>query len=255
MGAIHNGHLSLLRHAILETDISVCSIFVNPAQFNNREDYINYPARITEDLQLLESTGCDCVFVPDEQEIYGGDHANSLQLYFGHLETVCEGKFRNGHFKGVGLIVAKLFNIISPDVVYFGQKDLQQVAVINKLISDLSFNILLRRVPTVREPDGLALSSRNLRIAPEDRPGAVKFYQTLLMAKELLIQGTPVQKIRQDAEKFFDNDPVNRLEYLELVDFENFSEIGEYKGQHTVAFCISGYTRNIRLIDNILIKE
>ncbi|HLF34602.1 MAG TPA: pantoate--beta-alanine ligase, partial [Cyclobacteriaceae bacterium] len=188
-------------------------------------------------------------------EIYGGDHTNCLQLYFGHLETVCEGKFRNGHFKGVGLIVAKLFNIISPDVVYFGQKDLQQVAVINKLIKDLSFNILLRRVPTVREPDGLALSSRNLRIASEDRPGAVKFYRALLTAKDLLIQGATVRKIRQEAEKLFENDPVNRLEYLELVDFESFAEIGEYKGQPSLAFCIAGYTRNIRLIDNILIKE
>jgi pantoate--beta-alanine ligase len=255
MGALHEGHLSLIRASLQETDITVCSIFVNPAQFNVIEDFTNYPRKTELDLKLLETEGCHCVFMPENEEMYEPGPGDTLKMNFGIIENVCEGKYRPGHFNGVGLIVAKLFNIIQPDRVYFGQKDLQQIAVINKLIKDLSYKLTLRRIPTLREADGLAMSSRNLRIASVDRGGAVIFYNALIKAKISLLNGIPVEEIKKDILKQFENDRVYSLEYLELVEYEHFEVINEYKGQDSLAFCIAGYARNIRLIDNILIND
>ena len=254
MGALHEGHISLVRKAVLENDISVCSIFVNPAQFNNPEDFANYPVNPDGDIQLLGSAGCSVVFLPDSREIYDMGTNGYLTIDFGYLNTICEGRYRPGHFSGVGLIVAKLFNIIMPHRAYFGQKDLQQFAVIRKLVHDLSIPVELRRMPIIREPDGLAMSSRNQRISPADRPGAIIFHQTLMRAKRLLLEGYNTERIKKEAIDQFNGDQVYRLEYLELVNADNFELVENYEGQPNLAFCIAGYCRNIRLIDNLLIN-
>jgi pantoate--beta-alanine ligase len=255
MGAIHEGHLALIGASMNECDYTVCSIFINPAQFDNREDFIKYPVRTDEDLDMLQSAGCHAVFMPDVSELYEENFTNSLSINFGGLESVCEGKFRRGHFNGVGLVVAKLFHILQPDTAYFGQKDLQQVAVINKLVRDLSFNIRIRRIPTIRESDGLAMSSRNLRIPASDRPRASIFYNSLKKSRELLLDNVPVDVIRQKISDDFDSDPVHKLEYLELVETETFRIVDHYSARDHLAFCIAGYSGIIRLIDNILINE
>ena len=255
MGALHEGHMALIRSSRSENDLTICSIFVNPAQFNNSEDYSNYPVKTGEDLKLLESAGCDVVFLPDYREMYENDPGTHLSFNFGKIETVCEGKFRPGHFNGVGLIVSKLFNTISPDRAYFGQKDLQQVALIRKLIADLCYPVDLRIIPTVRESDGLALSSRNLRISAPDRPKAAILYNSLLKAKKLLREGSSVDTIKKIIGNLFENEPIFRLEYLELVHAESFEVMQVFDKQSYLAFCIAAWCRNIRLIDNILINE
>jgi pantoate--beta-alanine ligase len=255
MGALHEGHLSLVRASVAENDLTVCSVFVNPAQFNNPEDFMNYPVNTEGDIRLLETSGCNLVFIPDRNEIYDSEVNEHLTISFGYLETVCEGKYRPGHFKGVGLIVAKLFNIIRPGKAYFGQKDLQQFAVIRKLVSDLSYPIDLRRIPIVREPDGLAMSSRNLRISPEDRPGAVIFSAALKEARKLLMDGVSPEEIKKTVNKLFENNVAFKIEYLELVNADSFEQINTFKEGTNLAFCIAGYCRNIRLIDNLLINE
>ena len=255
MGALHEGHISLVRTAARENDVTVCSIFINPTQFNNPEDFKNYPVNIGGDTNLLESSGCNAVFMPDRDEMYESNSNETLTIDFGYLNTVCEGRYRPGHFNGVGLIVAKLFNIIMPDRAYFGQKDLQQFAVIRKLVSDLSYPVKLIRMPIIRETDGLAMSSRNLRIKPGDREGAVIFNKTLKQARELLLGGSLIDEIKDIANNSFKKNPVYRLEYLELVDADSFKLIDTYKRQPNLAFCIAGYCRDIRLIDNLLINE
>jgi len=170
MGALHNGHLALVNASKNQCEITVVSIFVNPAQFNNAEDLEKYPNTIEKDTALLKAAGCNFLFLPSVKEIYPNTH--DLSISFGALENNLEGRFRPGHFQGVGLVVSKLFNICQPDYAFFGQKDLQQFFVINKLIDQLSFPIDLKMVETSREENGLAMSSRNLRLSERDKSEA-----------------------------------------------------------------------------------
>jgi pantoate--beta-alanine ligase len=198
--------------------------------------------------------GCDAVFIPLSTEIYPSPENESTTIQLGFLDTVCEGLYRPGHFSGVATVVIKLFNIIRPDRVYFGQKDLQQVAVIRQLINDLSYNIDLILVPTVRENDGLAFSSRNVRIPTENRKSAVLFYQSLIHAKNQFLSGTPIPDIRDHIKNSFLDHTECILEYIEFVDPLNFRTITTPKINSVVGICIAGYIRNIRLIDNLLIN-
>jgi pantoate--beta-alanine ligase len=171
MGALHQGHLDLVAKSIESMDFTVVSIFVNPTQFNSSEDFQKYPQTLEADLALLESAGVDFVFVPTVASLY--PQPSHLRFDFGSLEQVLEGEFRPGHFNGVGLVVAKLFHLIQPTRAFFGQKDLQQVAIIKRLVQDLSFGLSIEVVPTRREKDGLAMSSRNMRLNPEERQQAL----------------------------------------------------------------------------------
>src|SRR6478735_2463281 len=175
MGALHTGHLTLIKEAKAENDLTVCSIYVNPTQFNNASDLAKYPRLLEKDSQLLKEAGCDVLFAPENSEMYASP--SELKLEFGQLDKILEGKFRPGHFSGVGLVVSKLFNIVKPDRAYFGQKDFQQFAIISKLNEELLFGISLKAVYIVREEDGLAMSSRNLRLSSEERKKAIIFYQ------------------------------------------------------------------------------
>lgn len=248
MGALHQGHLELVKAARAENDLVVCSIFVNPTQFNNPDDLSAYPRTLEADCRLLESVGCDIVFAPSVEEMY--PYPLDLSLNFGTLETVMEGAFRPGHFNGVGIVVSKFFNLIQPHRAYFGQKDLQQTAIIKSLIRNLSYPIELRICPTVRESDGLAMSSRNVRLTPEERSIAPTIYRILNECKTALLEGTPVEVALKNARDAFNQQPAFRLEYIELVDADTLKPLNETGKAN--ALCVAVHLGNVRLIDNIV---
>ncbi len=248
MGALHQGHLELVKAARAENDLVVCSIFVNPTQFNNPDDLSAYPRTLEADCRLLESVGCDIVFAPSVEEMY--PYPLDLSLNFGTLETVMEGAFRPGHFNGVGIVVSKFFNLIQPHRAYFGQKDLQQTAIIKSLIRNLSYPIELRICPTVRESDGLAMSSRNVRLTPEERSIAPTIYRILNECKTALLEGTPVEVALKNARDAFSQQPAFRLEYIELVDADTLKPLNETGKAN--ALCVAVHLGNVLLIDNIV---
>jgi pantoate--beta-alanine ligase len=251
MGALHGGHLSLVKASVQEADVTVCSIFVNPTQFNNEEDLLNYPKTFKEDIRILKMAGCDIVYAPPREDLYENEAKRITELRFGEFEKILEGKYRPGHFGGVALVVSKLFNIVTPDLTYFGQKDLQQYHLIRQLIKDLSYNIEIRCVPTVREKDGLAMSSRNLRIPQELRPLAATFYQCLIKGKKMLNNGASILSVKREVKEIFTESAELRLEYFEMVDTGNFKIIDQVKNENETSLCIAGYLNNIRLIDNV----
>jgi pantoate--beta-alanine ligase len=250
MGALHSGHISLIHRAKSETNVVVCSIFVNPTQFNNAHDLTVYPRTLEADCKMLDKAKCDYVFAPSPTEMYQVPH--QIKFDFGSLEHVMEGKFRPGHFNGVGIVVSKLFNIVQPDKAFFGQKDIQQCAVINRLIIDLSFQIDLIICETERENDGLAMSSRNRNLTPEQRKIAPKLYENMWLCSQFLQEGQPVEMVKdfmQNALKQIDG---IELEYFEVVDRTNLESIENYKRNQS-AMCIAAFLGKTRLIDNMLI--
>lgn len=252
MGALHEGHLSLVRMSVNAGDLPVASVFVNPTQFNNSEDLEKYPRNLDRDLELLESAGCEAVFAPSTQEMYPA--SPNLTVDFGSLETELEGRFREGHFKGVGLVVSKLFNIAQPDSAYFGQKDLQQYFIIERLVQQLSFPIKLQMAPIVREPHGLAMSSRNERLSQKDRTEAGLIYQSLQMARqELLNPAHSISEVRQKVDELFKTSNRLSLEYFEVISTSDFKPLNEIKNNATTALCIACEIGQVRLIDNLLL--
>lgn len=251
MGALHAGHVSLIKASKLDNDITLSSIFVNPIQFNNQNDLLKYPRSIEKDIPMLETAGCDVLFSPDDGEMY--PQKATLKIDLGPLDQSMEGKFRPGHFSGVAVVVAKLFNIVEPDNAYFGQKDWQQYAVIQKLIQELNFQIKLHSIPTLREPDGLALSSRNLRLTAKQREHANIFYQGLVRASTQLKEGRPFSDIKVHIKSMVEDYPDVKLEYMELVDSENLSPLENVSLSKQPILCIAGYIGEIRLIDNMFV--
>ncbi|UZD21326.1 pantoate--beta-alanine ligase [Algoriphagus halophytocola] len=249
MGALHQGHLDLVRQAKSSTDIVIASIFVNPTQFNNQEDFDNYPITLEQDLEKLEKEKVDYVFVPDTDTMYPSQP--KLSIDFGELERVLEGAFRPGHFNGVGIIVAKLFNIIRPHKAFFGQKDLQQTGIIKRLVSDLSIPVQLEIVPTRREKDGLAMSSRNVRLSQEERQASLLLYSSLTKAKEELLAKQPWLKVQQQIHRDFEQAPLAKLEYFELIHPESFEGYSEFDLKQKSSICVAAYIGNVRLIDNL----
>jgi pantoate--beta-alanine ligase len=249
MGALHQGHLELINRSKLQNDITVCSIFVNPTQFNNPADLEKYPRDIPADLSKLEKQLCDVVFVPEVHEIYANE--SYVNLNFGYLEEILEGKYRPGHFNGVGLVVTKLFNIVSPNRAYFGTKDLQQLIIITKLAKDLLFDIEVIPVETVREPDGLAMSSRNALLSSTERQQASDLYKALTSAQRKLKVRQSVVSVKKQLRDFFENDSAVDLEYFEVVNSDNLQTISEIQQSKKVSLCIAGYLGKVRLIDNI----
>jgi pantoate--beta-alanine ligase len=249
MGALHAGHLALVQTAKANNDIVVCSIFVNPTQFNNANDLAVYPRTLTSDAQLLESVDCDFVFAPNSEEMY--PNLPNLKFDFGDLERVMEGEFRPGHFNGVGIVVSKLFHIVKPDRTYFGQKDLQQCAVVRRLIDDLSFDLALIICQTHRENDGLAMSSRNRNLSEEQRNIAPNLYKTMHLAKEKILSGESVQEVKIFVKNTLSNIQGIDLEYFEVSDLDNLKPINDYIAGKT-AFCIAAFLGKTRLIDNLI---
>lgn len=250
MGALHAGHISLIERAKAENDLAVCSIFVNPTQFNNPEDLKKYPRTLERDCEMLISAGCDVVFAPSAEEMYLS--LPQLRMDFGTLETVMEGKFRPGHFNGVGIVVSKLFNIVKPEKAYFGLKDLQQVAVIRRMVQDLSFDLEIIPCPTLRETDGLAMSSRNTRLSPEARALAPQIYKVLNLAKEKLQAGASVSEMQVIVNQHFTVFPEFELEYFEAADFDTLLPIETKIADGKTALCVAAFLGGVRLIDNIV---
>jgi pantoate--beta-alanine ligase len=251
MGALHEGHISLIELSKKENEITVSSIFVNPLQFNDKNDLINYPRFPKEDQHKLEQAGCHAVFCPDEKEMYADKPV--VGIHFGYLENIMEGKFRPGHFQGVGVVVAKLLNITQPDTAFFGQKDLQQFVVISKLVRDLSFPVTLRCAPTVREKNGLAMSSRNERLTSMERKEAAVFYKSLLFARENLLNGMKIEELKHKVEEKFQSLEGINLEYFEIADAKTLMPVQDIHQHEQVALCIAGYCGKVRLIDNLFL--
>ncbi|SFT78742.1 pantoate--beta-alanine ligase [Algoriphagus locisalis] len=249
MGALHEGHLDLVRKAKSECDIVVVSVFVNPTQFNNQEDFDNYPNTLEADLAKLKEEKVDFVFVPNTENIY--PEKPQLSIDFGNLETVLEGAFRPGHFNGVGIIVSKLFNIIRPHKAYFGQKDLQQTGIIKRLVKDLSMNVQLVIVPTRREQDGLAMSSRNMRLSTDERQQALILINSLEKAKQELLTGKAWFEIQNQINHDFEEMPLASLEYFELIHPESFTRYSAFDANQKSSICVAAYVGKIRLIDNL----
>jgi pantoate--beta-alanine ligase len=249
MGALHQGHLELIKVAKAENRTTVCSIYVNPTQFNNSSDLEKYPRMVERDSLLLKEAGCDVVFIPNNAEMYA--RKNTLSFDFGQLDKVMEGKFRPGHFSGVALVVSKLFNIVQPDKAYFGQKDYQQFKIISKVVEELLFDLKLSLVPIVREKSGLAMSSRNQRLNEEEKIKATVFYQSLLSARELLMNGASIENVKIEVKRKCESVEGVRLEYIELADKENLNPTEFVSGKGILL--IAGYMGEVRLIDNLLL--
>ncbi|MEQ8714275.1 MAG: pantoate--beta-alanine ligase [Cyclobacteriaceae bacterium] len=247
---MQSAHKELIQHSLRENECTVVSLFVNKAQFNNEADYSNYPEQVEEDKLMLEGLKCDVVFTPTDAVMYS--NGRPLGFDFGSLEKVMEGKFRPGHFSGVGLIVSKLLNIVTPDCAYFGQKDIQQCAVINKLVKDLNYPVDIRVVPTVRDKNGLALSSRNLLLTDEERIIASDIHGSLKAAREMLLtQAGSVSETKKMIAELFQNDGPLNLEYFEIVSSETLLPVENIQTGEQVSLCMAAYLGEVRLIDNI----
>ena len=247
MGALHDGHVSLIHQAKKETDVVIASIFVNPTQFNNPDDLTNYPRMQEEDIALLQKNNCDCVFIPDVQTMYPDDFSE-ITLNLSPLDQVMEGKHRPGHFKGVINVVKRFFDMIQPDVAFFGNKDFQQVAIIKAMTTKLKLPIRIVGCPTLREENGLALSSRNLRLSDQQRQEATAIYQTLTIGKKVANYFTPEQTLNEMISHF--NHTSLKLEYLEIVDPTTLLPLTHHWVPGATA-CIVAYCGDVRLIDNL----
>lgn len=248
MGALHNGHLELIKQSKKENDFTYVSIFVNPLQFNNPEDLEKYPRPIEKDVQLLESIDADALFLPDFEQVYNSDILPD-EIDLTYLNSILEGPKRPGHFEGVVKVVSILFKIIRPHNAYFGLKDFQQVKVIQQLVREKKYPIQIIEVPTVREPDGLAMSSRNLRLSETARKEAPKIYQWLQKAKQLYHNGMSISDIEKYIILEIEKEKSFVLDYFEIRDAENLMEI-QSSHQKPIAL-IAVYLEGIRLIDNL----
>jgi pantoate--beta-alanine ligase len=250
MGALHEGHLELVRQASRENDKVVVSIFVNPIQFNNTEDLEKYPRTLEADLAKLVTTHCSFVFAPSADEMY--PEPDTTEFDFGNLDKVMEGQFRPGHFKGVGIVVKKLFEIVTPDKAYFGEKDYQQLAIIKHMVHSLNMAIEIVSCSIVREPDGLAMSSRNERLSREERSIAPTIYQALSKAKENYSWFTP-EGVGKMVIGEIEQNPLFRVEYGQVVDSITLQPIAEWDDTEHAILCIAVFLGQVRLIDNIVL--
>ncbi len=251
MGALHDGHGALMRQAREETGYVVATIFVNPTQFDRPDDLQSYPRDLETDLAFCERLGVDAVFAPDAQEMYRDENLTSVAV--AGISSRLEGEFRPGHFRGVATVVAKLFNIVPADRAYFGEKDAQQLAVIQRMAADLNFPVIVVPVPTVREPDGLAMSSRNQRLTPEQRRIAPVLYRALCAADALIHGGSRSAVIvKQGALALLSRTPEFRVEYLDIVNPATFQPVDMVSGD--VRITAAAWLGDVRLIDNILVR-
>ena len=252
MGALHEGHLTLVKKSLAENDLTVVSIFVNPIQFNSKEDLDNYPKDFEADLDLLKSYNVDYVFCPDEKDLY--PTAPLVSINFGDISHLMEGKFRKGHFEGVGVIVCKLLNLLSPNTAYFGLKDLQQFLLIKRMCEDLNFRTRIVGVETVREKSGLAMSSRNRRLSDHGKEIASLLYKGLKSMEEGVFNRLSVSNLVHDANDVFRRSDLIQIEYLEVVDPSTLEPVDSYEDMDELAICVAGYVEGIRLIDNLYLR-
>lgn len=254
MGALHPGHLTLISASKINDGVTVCSIFVNPTQFNDPKDFEKYPVTIDRDIELLEMAGCDVLFLPAVSEIYPGGKAQSRHYDLGYLESVLDGKFRPGHFQGVCTVVERLLDIVKPGNLYLGQKDYQQCMVITRLVELMGRrdSIHINICPTLREPDGLAMSSRNMRLNENERQTATEIFKTLSAIKKNLQPGDLVplkeRAIKRLKEAGFKTD------YIEIADAASLELLHEWDGRRKLVALTAAFLNEVRLIDNMLLN-
>lgn len=266
MGALHPGHLSLIENAMEKCDVVVCSIFVNPTQFNDLNDLDKYPRTMEKDAQMLQKAGCDVLFAPEISEIYTRQElelkrskiedknwAEGKHIDFGVLDKVMEGAQRPGHFNGVAQIVSKLFRIVEPQKAYFGQKDFQQLAIIRCMVKQLGMPIEVSACPIIREPNGLAMSSRNERLTKEERNRAGLIFKTLSQVNELK-NDKSISELKNFVSGQIKTEPVMKLEYFEIADAETLQSITDLRQAKSAVACIALKIGEVRLIDNIILK-
>ena len=251
MGALHEGHLELMRSARNDCDTVIVSIFVNPIQFNNKEDLSKYPRDIESDIAKLKTIPCDILFNPSEKEMYPDEVTENYD--FGNLETVMEGKFRPGHFKGVAIVVKRLFDIVQPDRAYFGEKDYQQLRIIQELVRQHKLPVNIIACPTVREKDGLAMSSRNQRLTRNERQSASLLYKALSNIKMAAFKN-PLSQVLQEARKMIQNDELFELEYLIASDTKSLAPVNQWFPGNEYVICLAAQLGKVRLIDNVIIR-
>ncbi len=253
MGFLHEGHISLIRQSKAESDVTVVSIFVNPTQFAPNEDFNKYPRDIEKDKKILEDNGVDYVFIPEAGEIYPSGFQTFIEVQ--EISKKFEGEFRPVHFKGVTTIVAILFNIVKPHVTFFGQKDAQQAAIIKQMINDLKFDVQINVCPIIREPDGLAMSSRNVYLSKEERGDALALYSSLMHGKKIIEDGEKnSSKIISSLKNNFEAYKNIQLDYVGIVNAGNFKEPDFLKEGNEYYILIAARVGKTRLIDNVLIK-
>ncbi len=251
MGALHAGHASLVKRCVAENDATVVSVFVNPTQFNDKNDLAKYPRTLDADCRLLEACGATFAFAPSVEEMY--PEPDTRHFSYAPLDTVMEGAFRPGHFNGVCQVVSKLFDIVKPDRAYFGEKDFQQLAIIREMVRQMHFSLEIVGCPIVREEDGLALSSRNMRLSAEERQQALHISKTLFESRDYAATHTVAETQR------FVEDSIAavsglRLEYFELVDGDTLQKIANWEDTDYAVGCITVFCGEVRLIDNIKYK-
>jgi pantoate--beta-alanine ligase len=252
MGALHNGHLELVKRCVAENSICVVSVFVNPTQFNDKNDLLHYPRTLDADCKLLESAGCAIAFAPEVEEMYPVEDTRVFNL--GTVAEVMEGKYRPGHFNGVAQIVSKLFDAVQPDRAYFGEKDFQQIAVIRSMVKLLNFPVEIVACPIVREDDGMALSSRNLRLTPEQRKNAVSISQTLFKSRTFAEQHSVAETIDYVVNTL-NSVPDLNVEYFEIVNGNTLLSVNDWTDSDYIVGCITVYCGEVRLIDNIAYRR
>lgn len=250
MGALHEGHLELVQESKAKNDVTIVSVFVNPAQFLPREDLAKYPRPVENDKKLLDNEKVDYLFYPNVKTMYPAGFQTYVTAK--KLSNIIEGKSRPGHFTGVATVVLKLFNLVQPTNAYFGQKDFQQCVVIKQMVKDLNLPINIHMIPTVREKDGLALSSRNIFLNSQERSQALNLYQSLLLGKKLIFAGNKnAQTIKTKMSNYLQKYKLIRLDYVEICNLENLSPI-RVVSKKTVIL-ITAYVGKTRLIDNIVV--
>jgi len=250
MGALHQGHISLIEQAKNENDLVGCSIFVNPIQFNKQEDLEKYPRTFEEDAKKLTAVGCDFLFYPSVDEMYPGPVTEKYD--FGFLDTVMEGAHRPGHFNGVAVVVRKLFDIFKPEKAYFGMKDYQQLCVIQAMTESLKLPVEIVPCPTVRESDGLAMSSRNVRLSPEARKIAPEIYHILTQAKQKYLSMSASEIENWAVQEFAKFDEFN-LEYFKITNSKSLKSFGQWNEAQSAIACVAVFLDGVRLIDNLII--
>ena len=252
MGALHVGHASLVKRSVSENGVTVVSVFVNPTQFNDKNDLAKYPRTLDADCRLLEDCGAAFAFAPSVEEMY--PQPDTREFSYAPLDTVMEGAFRPGHFNGVCQIVSKLLDAIQPDRAYFGEKDFQQLAIIREMVRQMNYKLEIVGCPIVREEDGLALSSRNKRLSAQERENALNISRTLFKSRTFATSHT-VSETQKMVEEAIEAAPGLRLEYFEIVDGNTLQKVNSWEDAQYVVGCITVFCGEVRLIDNIKYKE
>ena len=254
MGALHEGHLELVKHCLQAQQVTVASIFVNPTQFNDPADFQKYPVTIENDIRLLEASGCHVLFLPSVAEIYPNGLSTPIHYDLGPLENVLEGFYRPGHFQGVCQVVNRLLQIVKPGHLYLGRKDYQQCMVIKKMLELTGLEVSVHIVPTMREPDGLAMSSRNMRLSANEREQASSIYKQMVMIKDQ-VHSTPVVELEKIAIANLLKDGFSKVDYVSIVNPNTLLPVKEVAGGEEAIVLVAAFLNNVRLIDNMLLTD